>query len=68
MSLPISLDRKDVLNALKHLGYSVAALVVASAISLIATAHVEPQFAVLVPVVHGLLVSLQNDLKNTDKQ
>ncbi len=54
-----SFDRNDAIHTLKVFGWSLAASLVALAVSLIPNVHVPVEYAFLVPVVNSLLVAAQ---------
>jgi len=68
MSAPLRLDRDDLIHVLKVAGYSIAAVVAASAMALLSHVDVDPKFAFLVPLANSGLVALERffqDRRNT---
>ena len=68
MSAPFTLDKKDALHIAKVAGYSIGATVVATLITLVAQMQVAPEYLFIVPIVNTLLVSLEQFLRNKEKE
>lgn len=66
--MPYTLDRADAIHIAKVAAYSIGATVVASVITLVTQMHVNAEYLFIVPLVNTALVSLEQFLRNKEKE